>query len=35
MHACGLCAYKDHGSIPDHGSHDCPKKAKRKKKANF
>jgi hypothetical protein len=34
VHACALCAYKDRGSVVDHGSHNCPKKFK-PKKSNF
>jgi hypothetical protein len=34
VHACALCAYKERGSVVDHGAHNCPRKSKPKKK-NF
>jgi hypothetical protein len=34
VHACALCAYKERGSVVDHGTHNCPRKSKLKKK-NF
>jgi hypothetical protein len=33
VHACALCAFKDRGSVVDHGSHKCPRRSK--KKSNF
>jgi hypothetical protein len=32
VHACTLCAYKECGSIVDHGTYSCPKRTKPKKK---
>jgi hypothetical protein len=35
VHACALCAFKDRGSVVEHGTYNCPKRSKNKKKPNF
>jgi hypothetical protein len=39
VHACALCAFKKRGTVPDHGTHNCPRrekaKASKKKEKGF
>jgi hypothetical protein len=35
VHACALCAYKKRGTVPEHGSHNCPKRESNPKKKGF